>query len=177
MLAMNSNYSDVFEETIKYSSGAIQSSLSLPLILILSSLFIGFWLLSGMAGFPNLPVKVHNVVAYIVVGFVVSLALGGTVLGFANVIGATSDVNKLNEVKSHMEENVAKKYNATLKLSLDEIPLAQDRDKPHDYTLVLNADDKDKRSEQRYAIRFDRETNEPFISDTTAPKAAELETK
>lgn len=171
------DYQDVFEETVKYT-GAMPGG-GTWLVFIFGSLMIGMWFLSGMPGWgpvaDRISNKVHNIFCICGVTVVAVLGVIGAVMGIMNIVEASNEMNKLREVQTSMEENVAKKYDATLAVSLGDIPPAEDRDKPNDYTLVFNDEDKDKRVIQRYEIRFDRETSEPFISELQAPTANQLE--
>lgn len=178
MLAMNTTeYVDVFQETIKYT-GAMPGG-GTWLALIFGALTIGMWFLSGMPGWgpvsDRISNKAHNIFCICGVTVVAVLAVIGAVMGIMNTVEASNEMNKLRSVQSSMEENVAKKYDVTLQVSLGEIPAAGERDKPNDYTLVFNDEDKEKRVIQRYEIRFDRATSEPFLSEVEAPTANELE--
>lgn len=119
--------------------------------------------------------KAHNIFVWFSMSVASVLAVIGAIMGIVTTVGGFNEVDKLQEVQTRMEENVAKKYDTTLEVSLGEIPLAEDRDEPNDYTLVFNDENKEKQLIQRYEIRFDRETSEPFISELNTPTAAELE--
>lgn len=174
MLAMQTtDYADVFQETIKYTGSQFEDGLWL--VFIGAAFIIGLWFMSGMLGFPNVSHKAHMAVVWTGCALVVGLGGTGAVMGIMNLVTLVAETNKLEDVQTRMEENVAKKYDAKLEVALTDIPVAEDRDKPNDYTLVFNGEDKEKRVIQRYEIRFDRATSEPFISELEAPTADELE--
>lgn len=174
MLAMQTtDYADVFHQTMKYTGTQFEDGLWL--VFIGAAFIIGLWFMSGMPGFPNVSHKAHMAVVWTGCALVVGLGGTGTVMGIMNMVSLVSETNKLEDVRTRMEENVAKKYDALLQVALTEVPSAEDRDKPNDYTLVFNDENKEKQLIQRYEIRFDRETSEPFISELDAPTADELE--
>lgn len=177
MPAMNTaDYQNVFEETINYTTGTLYGDATW-FAFIGVAILIGMWFLSGMPGWGLLKVstKAHNIFVWSGLSVASGLAVIGAIMGIVTTVEGVNEVNKLRDVQTSMEENVAKKYDATLAVSLGDIPLAEDRDKPNGYTLVFNDEDQEKRVIQRYEIRFDRETSEPFISELQAPTANQLE--
>jgi hypothetical protein len=174
MLAMQTtDYADVFQETIKYTGNQVGDGTWFGFLVV--SFIIGMWFMSGMPGFPNVSHKAHMAVVWTGCALVVGFGGAGTVMGIMNLVTLVAETNKLEDVQTRMEENVAKKYDAKLEVALTDIPAAEDRDKPNDYTLVFNSEDKEKRVIQRYEISFDHATSEPFISELEAPTADELE--
>jgi hypothetical protein len=167
------DYADVFQETIKYAGNHIGDGTWFGFLVV--SFIIGMWFMSGMPGFPDVSHKAHMAVVWIGLSLSAIFGVVGAVMGIMNLVTLVAETNKLEDVQTRMEENVAKKYDAKLEVALTDIPAAEDRDKPNDYTLVFNGEDKEKRVIQRYEIRFDRATSEPFISELDAPTADELE--
>jgi hypothetical protein len=88
----------------------------------------------------------------VIAGAVIFVIAGG-VAGTVRVIHA----NVESQVIQNMKDNVKQKYNA--EFWVDELPKAEDRDKPNPYTAKFIDGGK-----TEYMITFDRNTNEPSLS-------------
>lgn len=181
MKTLTTDYRDVFlptgaaYEAITMWGGIAGGFLILALAILL-------WVVMGIPGVPATSTDKQDKKVMVISFTVLTVSLiVATVAGVFTVVSNFDYESKVTQVEENMKHNVMEKYDAELKgwgRFSNQPAMLTELDQPRTHTLIFGSETDPERDEKTYNIRFDRETSEPFITESNAhpaPTADELE--
>lgn len=152
-------YLDVFMETDNTNTSILTKNIQVSILVL----------------FISMALDSSKTLSTVITSLAVIGCLGAPIVG---IIETNNQVGIQNQVIANMKHNVKEKYGQELVLDRSDLPKPENREKANRYAIIFRSEQhKDNYVRNEYLISFDRETNEPTLSElevVEVPTAKEI---